>query len=271
MLSSWCSRCTLFQEHYYHVPDFHRLPTAKHYAFIISVRDVYERTVSSFLYHHPKNAAINQVKLTRNHEQYGPIAYSCFDTLDDFAVQLHGASSPDQCDYPYPINVVDASNCEALACAALHGKARFFIHLFFNFRNIWYSKLPQDPPRLIFAIRQEFLWKDWEVVNQMLGQTDPVYIPPTQFNQRNISGLALPIGKTITSQGRQLLCTALKEEYEAYFRILHRSKNLGPDDLEASIQVSEKRCPNLDLRGMVASLKNDASYLKQCSWLSIII
>ena len=106
MLSSWCSRCTLFQEHYYHVPDFHRLPTAKHYAFIISVRDVYERTVSSFLYHHPKNAAINQVKLTRNHEQYGPIAYSCFDTLDDFAVQLHGASSPDQCDYPYPINVV---------------------------------------------------------------------------------------------------------------------------------------------------------------------
>ena len=231
------------------------MPTAKHYAYIISVRDVYERTVSSFLYHHPKNAAINQVKLTRNHEQYGPIAYSCFDTLDDFAVQLHGASSPDQCDYPYPMNVVDASNCVALACAALHGKARFFIHLFFNFRNILYTKLPQDPPRLLFAIRQEFLWKDWEVVNRMLGQTDPVYIPPTQFNQRNISGLALPIGKTISSKGRELLCTALKDEYEAYFQILHRSKNLGPHDLEASIQVSEKRCPNLDLRGMVARLQ----------------
>jgi hypothetical protein len=98
------------------------------------------------------------------------------------------------------------------------------------------------------------LWNDWEVVNQMLGQTDPVYIPPTQFNQRNLSGLVLPVGKSMTSKGRRLLCTALKDEYEAYFQILHRSKNLGPDDLEASIQVSEKRCPNLDLRGMVARL-----------------
>jgi hypothetical protein len=244
------------QEHYYHVPDFHRLPTAKHYAFIISVRDVYERTVSSFLYHHPKNALINQVKLTRNHQEYGPVAYACFDTLDDFAMQLNGVSSAEQCDYPYPLNVVDATDCAALACAALHGKARFFVHLFFNYRNILYAKLPKDddPPRQLYAIRQEFLWKDWEVLNKLWGQTEPVYIPPNHFNQRNLSGLALPIGKTISPHGRKLLCMALYDEYEAYFRILVRSKNLGPDDVESSIQISEKKCPNLDFRGMVAKL-----------------
>lgn len=220
----------------------------------MSVRDVYERTVSSFLYHHPKNAAIHKVKLTKVHEQYGPAAYACFDTLDEFASLVKGASNPNQCDYPFPHNIVDARDCSALACAALHGKVRFFIHLFFNYRNILYTKLPKDPSRQIFTIRQEFLWKDWENLNHLFGQTEPVYIPPSDINQRNVSGLVLPIGRTMSSHGRDLLCTALWEEYEAYFQLLHLSKNLGPDDIEASLQVSEKQCPNLNLRSMVAKL-----------------
>lgn len=243
------------QEHYYHVPDFHRLPTTNHYAYIMTVRDVYERTISSFLYHHPQNAMIHQVKLTMNHQELGPKAYSCFHTLDKFAIQLNGMSNSNQCDYPYPHNVIKTVNCSALACGALHGKVRFFIHLFFNYRNLYDMKFPTDTTRQLYVIRQEFLWRDWKQLNIHFGQTTPVYIPPTDFNQRNITGMSLPVDKKMSSHGRQLLCTSLREEYEAYFRILLRSKNLGPDDFEASLQISEKQCPNLDLRAMVDRLK----------------
>jgi hypothetical protein len=244
------------------------LPTSNHGSFIISVRDVYERTVSSFLYHHPKNAAVNHVQLNKAHEEYGPLAYRCFDTLDEYAALIRGIQNPADCNYPYRHNVVDIEDCAALACATLHGKVRFFVHLFFNFRNILYTKLPindgNNPPRQLYAIRQEFLWKDWEELNIMWGQTttptttaneSPVYIPPADFNQRNISGLELPVTRAMSPEGRRLLCTALEAEYLAYFRILRMSNNMDEDDFESSLKIAEKSCPNLDFQGMVQQLR----------------
>lgn len=236
------------------MPDFHRIPTANHQSFIISVRDVLERTISSFLYHHPKNAIANNVSLTKGHADYGPLAYSCFDTLDEFATLVDGISNPAECRYPYRHNVVDATDCAALACATLHGKVRFFVHLFFNFRNILYTKLPKDEVRQYYAIRQEYLWQDWKALNLLWGQRDKVYIPPSHLNQRNISALALPIGRTISRRSRELLCQALEVEYLAYFRILRMSNNINGDDFEDSVQIAQKSCPNLDFRNMVQPL-----------------
>lgn len=236
------------------MPDFHRIPSSNHASFIISVRDVFERTVSSFLYHHPKNAAANNVTLLKSHEEYGPLAYSCFDTLDEFATLVGGIQDPGSCRYPYRHNVVDATDCPALACATLHGKVRFFVHLFFNFRNILYTKVPKEPPRRLYSLRQEYLWQDWKALNIMWGQVDPVYIPPSKFNQRNISAIPLPIGRNISRQGKFLLCTALKAEYVAYFRILRMSHNMNDEDFENSVKIAEKSCPNLDIREIVGSI-----------------
>ena len=61
-------------EHYYHVPDFWRLPTSNHQKFLVSVRDVYDRTVSALLYQHPDNAKAYDLRLSRNQQYYGPIA-----------------------------------------------------------------------------------------------------------------------------------------------------------------------------------------------------
>ena len=241
------------------MPDFHRLPTSKHGTFIISVRDVYERTVSSFLYHHPKNAAVNNLKLNKGHEEYGPMAYSCFDTLDEFATLVNGIQNPTDCKYPYRHNVVDATDCAALACATLHGKVRFFVHLFFNFRNILETKLPKDPPRQIFVIRQEYLWYDWERLNILWGQKEQVYIPPSNFNQRNVSGLQLPVTRSMSPRGRELLCTALEAEYRAYFQILAMSRNINESDFENSIWIAGKSCPNLNFQSIAQGVIQKAT------------
>jgi hypothetical protein len=209
-------------ERYYHVADFWRLPETHHRRFLISIRDVYDRTVSALLYLHPDNLKYYQVPgLTDKQKYFGPLAYQCFPTLEEFATLLRGrpgsSRTPDDCNYPYPPKMVEVGDCSALACATVHGKVRFFSHLFFNYRNILNTKLtltvsrPSPPseeqqrqttkvistlstnntsplqaiattelqPPQLYVIRQEHLWDDWIEVNRLWGQPtdEPVLIP----------------------------------------------------------------------------------------------
>jgi hypothetical protein len=221
------------------------------------VRDVYDRSVSALLYHHPSNSKYYNLRLTERQRYFGPLAYQCFPTLEAFAsLMIHGNST--DCNYPYRQNVIEPSDCVALACATIHGKLRFFSHLFFNYRNILETKLPIDSdgggtnPRKVYVLRQERLWEDWTTVNQMLGQTESVVIPSgDEARERNISGLELPVTRQISSEGRKMLCKALETEYMAYFRLLSRASNLDLSELEFSRQIAEKNCPNLDTMSMM--------------------
>ena len=218
------------------------------------MRDVYDRTVSALLYHHPDNAKYYNLRQTGRQKHFGPLAYQCFPTLESFAALMIRGNQTD-CNYPYRQNIIDPSDCVELACATIHGRIRFFAHLFFNFRNIIDTKLPQEPPRQIYTIRQEFLWDDWKRLNQLLGQQDPVVIPSEESNQRNVSHLALPVNRQISDEGRLKLCKALESEYFAYFRLLHKAINLNKDDWDACITIASKNCPNLDFVAMLRTIK----------------
>lgn len=238
-----------FQETYYHVPDFHSLPRTTHRAYIVTARDAYNRAVSAFLYHHPKNAAASQLKLTSRQEKFGPLAYGCFETLEDFAALAK--TNETECNYyPYRPTAVNVTDCSALACATLHGKVRFFAHLFFNYQKIM-SMIPTDPPRILFVMRQEHYWEDWENLNILLGQEDPVVIPGSDFNKRNISDLELPVSRDISERRRLKLCVALQGEYHAYFRLLAAARNLQENDVMDAVQIAKSNCPNLDFQAMV--------------------
>ena len=260
-----------FVEHYYHVVDFWRLPQSHHKAFILSVRDVFDRTVSALLYHHPKNAEAYNLVLNTKQKYLGPMAYECFPTLEQFANLLVPFGNSTECHYPYRHNQIVATECAPLACAVVHGRLRFFSHLFFNYQNILYTKLPlsssssssspqqqqQQPPREIYVLRQEKLWDDWKALNVLLGQREPVKIPSSSHNdedwnnQRNITGLELPVTREISYEGRQKLCKALETEYMAYFRLLTRAINLHEKELEECRQIAQKNCPNLDTMSML--------------------
>ena len=144
---------------------------------------------------------------------------------------------------------------------AIHGKVRFFTHLFFNYRNILDTKIPRtEPKRQIYVIRQEHLWDDWSIVNNMFGRqrdddTDeqpPVIIPSGELSaQRNTTDLNLPVTREISDQGRMKLCKALESEYVAYFQLLQRAENMNANDLEDSRKIALRNCPNLDTRSML--------------------
>ena len=237
-------------EHYYHVADFHRLPDTKHKIFIISIRDPFDRTVSALLYTHPKNAAVYKLKQTKRQKHFGGKAYRCFPTLEAFAQLMNGTST--ECNYPYEQSQLVNTDCSALACAAIHGKARFYNHLFFNYRNILETKLPTTPPRQLYVLRKEFLWSDWKDLNVIFGQKDPVIIPTADASEsRNISGFVLPVTRDISLEGRQKLCLALQSEYMAYFKIIKRAINLNTADVNQMIQIAKQNCANLDISAMM--------------------
>lgn len=279
-------------EHYYHVPDFWRLPDSNHQSFIVSIRDPYDRTVSALLYHHPQNAAYYNLTQTLRQRQLGPIAYQCFPTLEAFAsllVPKHSNNDKedgeDNCHYPYRHNVVEPKDCTALACSVLEGKVRFFTHLFFNYRNILYTKLPlprksrsesatsSSKRRQIYVIRQEHLLEDWQQLNAMVeaagvvGEkssaatkshwkvTDVTSNNNTVVSHRNITGLQLPVTREISAKGRQKLCLALQMEYVAYFELLQLAVNMNGDDVQDCQRLAQQNCPNLDLKAVLDSIE----------------
>ncbi|KAG7346203.1 hypothetical protein IV203_005271 [Nitzschia inconspicua] len=282
-LSGSCERSTnltdspvsKWVEHYYHVPDFWRLPQANHRSFIVSIRDPYDRTVSALLYHHPENAKFYQLQQTTRQQKLGPLAYQCFPTLEAFASLLQRGNSTD-CNYPYRHNVIEPSDCSELACATIHGKVRFFTHLFFNYRNIVETKLLlsenngniiiTDKQRQIYVLRQEHLWEDWTTLNQLVATADDdksnwqettVNNEANKFqSHRNITGLNVPVTREISQQGRHKLCLALETEYIAYFRLLQVAINMNDNDVADCQRIARQNCPNLNFSVMLRTKKS---------------
>jgi hypothetical protein len=249
---------------YYHVPDFAFLQQSRHDFILITSRDPYDRTVSAFCYEHILNRDARHETVDSFKRLKFEMAYSCFPTLDAFAVYLKGNSTDFH--YPYHQKEVHPESCVDLARAALFGKVKLYNHFFFGFTKI--KSFLQHYTPVYYVARQEALWHDWETVNQLLlqqlppdQQSLPYDFGPTDqelANRRNTTVLEqsihLPVTRTLREEGVAALCKALEQEYKAYFWFLTRAKNLKSDDLEFSIHRAKERCgEHLDLDALVAA------------------
>lgn len=244
---------SLLIQSYYHVPDFGKLKDSHHDFYALSCRDPFDRTVSAFVFDHinnryARNETIDPWKVEKYME-----AYRCFPTLQDY-VELLGEDSK-QFSYLFTQRSVNADSCPDLARAAFHGRVKLYSHLFFSFQRIQ-SLLPSDHEYDLYAVRKEFLWKDWKSLNGAFGQPETsVFIPPeSQSQRRNVTDDRMPVKRTLNEHGRSLLCRALEDEYRVYFSFLNRAKNLNSGDLELSIQVARRNCPMLAIRRLAGPL-----------------
>lgn len=241
-------------ESYYHVPDFGLLRQSHHDFYLITTRDPLDRTISAFVFEHIRNKDARDETIDEFKRPKYEWAYQCFPTLQSF-VDLLGDGDQDpstQFRYPYSQAMVVADSCTDLARAAFHGRVKIYSHLFFSFQRIG-TLIPQINRQTLYVTRQEHLWDDWRAVNEALGQTDgPAYIPPHQEEVRNTTVLELqdrlPVTRELNERGREMLCRALEEEYQAYFWFLGHAKNLSPHDISQSIAHAKKNCPNVVIR-----------------------
>jgi Sulfotransferase family len=243
-------------ESYYHVPDFATLKQSKHTFYIITCRDPFDRTISAFVYDHIRNKYARNETISAVKELKYEEAYKCFPTLQQY-VELLG-DQPNQFHYPHKQNWVTAASCPDLAKAAFHSRVKIYNHLFFSM-SLLLSFIPKVEKQSLYAIRQEHLWNDWTTVNRLLGQNEPIYIPTEETNRiRNVASLEvtnqMPVTRDLNAFGIKVLCNALRQEYQKYFFLLKRAKNLSPSDLQQSIDRAKQNCPDLDIGSIVASV-----------------
>ena len=231
---------------YYHVMDFGLLPQSHHDFYLLSLRDPFDRLISAFCYEHMRNrhATNNTGSLNRFQIKVLDNAYKCFPTLEDFASYFQ-QGDPYQFHYPYKYNIVEPKPCREFALAVFHGKVRLFHHLYFNYHQIR-NLIPNAKEQTILATRLETLWEDWASVNTYLGQSaETIVIPDAHL--RDTSQLDLPVTKELSPEGREALCLALQMEYDAYFWLVSRAKNLNKQDLAATLVRARQRCPSVQL------------------------
>jgi hypothetical protein len=238
---------------YYHVMDFGLLPTSHHDFYLLSLRDPFDRFVSAFTYEHILNRRATNDTHSLNRFQLNVLdnAYLCFPTLEAFSAYFT-QGDPYDFHYPYKYNIVEPRSCRDFALAVFHGRVRLFHHLYFNYQRIQ-ELLPTaagggEGP-ILLATRLESLWEDWTAANRYLGQTTDVVIPhDASAHERDMMGYVdLPVTKDLSETGRQAICYALQLEYNAYFWLVSRAKNLGKKDLAETLMRARQRCPSVQL------------------------
>ena len=233
---------------YYHVPDFEKILHQHSYDFYVwTARDPFSRTASAYTYVHPANLRKERRKYWKQVRNAVARAYSCFPTFEEFATAI--GDDPEHFDYPYsPTGPVNITNCTNLARAVMHSKVKNLEHQYFNTKKIIESLSSPSELRnkTVLVVRNEYMWQDWTTLNEWLGQESHIATFP-QVHLRDYASSNLPVGRNITTLGRERICRALRPEYEAYLRIISLAANLGENEKEDTLAIARGNCPSLNL------------------------
>ena len=267
---------------YYHTPDF-KIGSNRSYEFyVITVRDPLDRIVSAYLASHPENLQSmthynilhnpdyqnllknegpeaaqqfydNKWKMEDNRMKFGYFrrVYECMPTLDTFAQMLKGGEMMEFKNKTPPSQSLWRKpnfNCsEKTKLIFFHKNAPRMEHFHWNLRSIVQSLNINIRHSSIVLIRTEHMNQDWIQANQYLGQAaEDVKVPEVVL--RNASTYNHPIQNALSDSGREILCQALKPEYELYMKFLSSAVNLSTEQKQESLHMVQKNCPYLSLK-----------------------
>jgi len=268
---------------YYHVPDIrngnlYKQDRQMSYSFfVVTIRDPLQRAMSSFLYEHPSNKAMeglytikrdkprkykNIMSMSGNDESEAAktiyrrkkkrlfdqelldMYVPCFPTLERYA-QLLGNFHEDVHTWKNWRAYKDDGDCENLAKSTFRHGGAAMIHNHYDLRKIL-MEIKDLGKRPILAIRTEGLYDDWKSVNNWLGEENST--PTLILSLRNSTNIDYPVKKIISDDGKKKLCFALRDEYRLYLRVLVLSKNLSEKEVQQSYNIARKSCPWLNLQ-----------------------
>ena len=267
---------------YYHIPDFHNQTDGlfsdqkgqKHKFYLLTVRDPFDRTISSFLFEHPANAKVDPLRRdttprrARRYAQY----YRCAPTLEAFAFLLGGVynrigsttNSTGSNDYCTDMIMIryGGGRWENIP-PVLRMDVTFIVRGLIgtddkakdttNYKS-WYNENDKGngnedindsswKNKTLLVVRKEHLNDDWISANRYLGQDDQtISVPKTKF--RDSSTVRRPVGgaSELSEEGRKNICLMLREEYDVYFGVLNKVGNIDKEDFAESLSVARKNC-----------------------------
>ena len=164
--------------------------------------------------------------------------------------------------HPRPIFELHQDNCQEFCRAALDHQVPALEHFYYNYKHLQELLLsPKEEPNanspphfsnntILFVARTEHLQQDWIRINLLLdskNNTSATSIPFPATKRRQIGHkFKLRVTNELSERGRVELCKALRSEYETYVWFLRRAANLRPVDVEESLVLGRKNCPELE-------------------------
>lgn len=268
---------------YYHIPDLEigRLYREAHMYdfFLFTIRDPFERTVSSFLYTHPENMFAEEfykyktlekdsfeedVQMIGGSEEElfhylkknadkssdhieSKQLYSCFPTLEAYASFLDDSGNYVDGDWK---TQVENGDCANVAKKTLHhgiAGGRVMTHAYYDYRKIAFMVREINlQQKTVLVTRVEHLNDDWISANRYLGQEGEIETPIA--TARDSSEMNYPVKKILSSSGRRKLCMALESEYKVYLKLVVYAQNLTNEHKDISLELANKNCPWLELK-----------------------
>ena len=214
---------------YFHTPDIESNKQRgfdEQYAykfFVVTLRDPLSRAVSAFLFDHPKSIKVEHENSYKYcnwtmllgcpfRKRYPPEISKfydpCFPTLDAYAKHLgpNATNDYDGKDWHDHLGKDGAKNdCPKLAQATMnHAVKGLMEHQYYDLRRIFHP-LTNLTERPLLVIRTEFLWDDFNSTLEWLGEDEEVEPMPSRRASNSD-----PVSKTLSNEGRQNLCLALK-------------------------------------------------------------
>ena len=261
---------------YYHTPDFEIGTNRSHEFYVITIRDPLDRIISAYLCNHPDNMKVlahnnilNKPKYQNLLENEGPEAaklyydgiynnyrkkwkfklfrpaYACMPTLEAFAQKLKGGEMMEfKNKIPTEKNIFQKSdfNCsEKVKLIFFHKNAPPMQHFNWNLQSTVQAMNINFNRSSIFLIRTEHQNRDWIQANQYLGQeAKDVKVPEVALRNHTSN---YPIKNILSDSGREILCQALKPEYELYMKLLRSAVNLSTEQKQESLNMVKEKCP----------------------------
>jgi hypothetical protein len=219
--------------------------------YLYSLRDPVDRVVSWYQYMHPRNCLLNQpsaaCNLKKGNNPWGLQFYGdCFPTVNDLFRLIAPRES-----VPQPKGSRDFNGtidrCSHLAVDALQGRGPEgpTNHLYFNYYYLANQTIMRHPDKEVMVVRLEFLWKDLQSVEIILGGNPRRHFQgegPIITHGSEKFPYQAELDETAIRLGVPLLCCVIYSEIHTYLYLLSNSVNLKKSQKEHSIRQILTKC-----------------------------
>lgn len=208
----------------------------KHKEFIALVRDPVDRTVSNFLFEHPKNAPYRKNGMAVTLPYVSKLElYDCYDTVNDLATKGLAGDKNERCPHVAKHLFRD------------HVRLPGLPHFVYKYDFYYEDLLKKADSKTIYVVRNEKMVYDLNKINTLTGGTGTPYSNIVELShwKNGFDPKNLPAKEKKVSEAALVpLCQALCSEIQIYKQLLQKAANLGDADRTEMMTSLGAKCPN---------------------------
>ncbi len=182
---------------------------------LFTVRDPVDRIVSAFRYHHNEMFSKDGKTILPQYRKREKMYNECFPNVQALSDALSTRTRN------------DLSTCETMARQLVRGELaiEYGSHFHYNYQN-YVNRVWSDRRKHVAVLRTEFLWKDVDRLEQLLGGSNETFASQVASNPKFSHGSErFTLHNGVSTTGARALCCHLISELEVYQELIQSAVN----------------------------------------------